>query len=160
MKLKTFLTPAMPWRPRRVVPQVAIGDPPGPRCRMANGKPDPSWDDPYWSAEGPTIFRQMILDHFKSLGYSTPADRDTMNALGTDAKMGGGDDVANPEVSRFQGHYNAVSRHGQFPGPMGKLLVDGFVGPCTLNALKYVVTNGGNAQSWRAAVIVANAGYA
>lgn len=106
-----------------------------------------AYDKAYWDAGGDTAARARIFEAFEELGYSTPTDRDTMNQLGPDDELGGGDDVPNPEVSRFQSDYNSVSRWGKFLTGMGGLDVDGKVGPCTVNALKYVLDNLGN-EEW------------
>lgn len=112
------------------------GDPPG----------GDSYDSAYWGSGNSA--RQKILLHFKALGYSVPIDRDTMNELGADGKLGGGDDIPNPEVKRFQHDYNNVSRIGgdmvlghPVPTGMGGLSEDGFVGPYVLNGLKYLNEN-------------------
>jgi hypothetical protein len=72
------------------------------------------------------------------MGYPVPADRNTMNALGKDGKLGGGDDVASPAVARFQDDYNAASHEGVLGPAAGGLAVDGFVGPCVLSAIQHV----------------------
>ena len=119
------------------------GQPPGGNCN----KPAQVYDFAYWDAGGQTIARQRIFTHFKDLGYATPTDRDTMNALGADNALGsdpsipGSADIPNEEVRRFQKEYNAVSRWGKFLSGMGGLDRDGLVGPCTLNGIKYVDDN-------------------
>lgn len=82
--------------------------------------------------------RADILDAFSSLGYSTPPSRDTMNDLGADGALGGGDDVPSPVVRQFQQDYNAVSRAGVLGGA-GGLDTDGMVGPLTLNGMAYAL---------------------
>lgn len=83
--------------------------------------------------------RQSVLDRFKALGYETPPDRDTMNDLGADASLGGGDDVRSHAVALFQGHYNLVSGKGSMGPDAGGLADDGFVGGCTLNAMEHLL---------------------
>lgn len=123
------LPPVGPPGPRR--PQRPPGHPPpwGGSCRS----PDNAYDANFWDS------KQTILDAFDILGYETPTDRETMNRLGPDGELGGGDDVLNPEVRRFQKDYNKVSRAGKFLPDMGGLDEDGLVGPCTLNGLKVVL---------------------
>ncbi len=62
--------------------------------------------------------------------------------------LGGGDDEASPEVQRFQTHYNVVSGKGLIGPDAGGLAMDGFVGPCTLNALE-LVTDRLTGAEWR-----------
>lgn len=113
------------------------GDPPpyGKSCMPPAYGGSNAYDKAYWNT------MQKILDAFGMLGYQTPSDRPTMNQLGPDASLGGGDDVPNPEVTRFQRDYNAVSKWKQFMAGMGGLDPDGLVGPCTLNAIKLVLDN-------------------
>jgi len=101
-----------------------------------------AYDTAYWEAGGTAAARQRIFDHFESLGYQTPGDRDTMNDLGPDGKLGN-DDIPNAEARRFQKNYNTVSRWGGYlpKSTMGGLDEDGMVGPCTLNALKLAFEN-------------------
>lgn len=93
--------------------------------------------------------RQSILTAFAALGYEVPTDRDTMNELGADESVGGGDDLPNPEVQLFQTHYNVASQKGYLGGDAGGLAMDGFVGPCTLNGLEKVLTVFSGADQWR-----------
>lgn len=122
------------------------GSPPpyGDSCFPENMGGAQRYDYEYWDKGGNVVAaRQGIFDAFESLGYDTPTNRSTMNDPGPDAVLGGGDDVPNSEVTRFQKDYNKVSRAGKFtPGvKMGGLWEDGLVGPCTLNGLKYVMDN-------------------
>lgn len=115
--------PQLPGRP--------AGDPPGGCLTF-----DPSrWPD-----------RQAILDGFAQLGYQTPTLRDTMNDLGPDGQLGGGDDIPNPEVAQFQRDYNEHSRRGHLGPGAGGLDVDGFVGPCTVNGLQHAIDTVGGAN--------------
>jgi len=161
---KKAITPTGPIVPPVIPP---VGPPPKTR---PSGDPAPfghacfppayggsnKYDTAYWEAGGTDVARARIFDAFEGLGYSTPGDRDTMNALGPDNALGGGDDIPNPEVSKFQGDYNAVSRWNQFvpKTQMGGLDQDGKVGPCTLNALKLVHDNLGEEQ-WDTIVTMA-----
>lgn len=115
-----------------------------------------AYDKAYWDTGGDTAARARIFEAFEELGYQTPTNRDTMNELGPlgsgtpgsgGGLLGGGDDVPNSEVSRFQNDYNSVARWGKFLTGMGGLDVDGLVGPCTLNGMKYVLDNLGN-EEW------------
>jgi hypothetical protein len=108
-----------------------------------------TYDQAYWDGVPPDAVsaRARIFAAFNLLGYQTPPDRSTMNDLGTDGKLGGDDDIPNPEVTRFQKNYNAVSRTKIFAEKMGGLWEDGKVGPCTLNGLKYVMDNLGE-RDW------------
>lgn len=118
------------------------GDPPpyGKSCNPPEYGGSNAYDKGYWNS------MEKILQAFSALGYATPSDRPTMNQLGPNAALGGGDDVPNPEVTRFQRDYNAVSKWKQFMGNMGGLDPDGLVGPCTLNAIKLVLDNLGGLQ--------------
>jgi hypothetical protein len=108
------------------VPQVAVPkDPPNPSSPAA-------YDAQRWAT------RQSILDAFQALNYPIPSDRDTMNALGDDGELGGGDDVPSPIVAMFQEHYNAVSAANGL-SDMGRLVPDGLVGAKTLNGIAYVL---------------------
>lgn len=143
-----------------VVPLTPPGPsptPPKPSAKRPAGHPPPfgkscyppqyggsnRYDSSFWEQGGTAIARQRIFDLFQRFGYATPGGRDTMNELGPDASLGGGDDVPNEQVRSFQKDYNAVSRSGKFgeSAPrqkMGGLDPDGFVGPCTLNALRFI----------------------
>ena len=55
------------------------GDPMGLACTQYNTD--------FWPTQA------SVKARFKELGYATPDDRDTMNDLGADATLGGGDDV-------------------------------------------------------------------
>lgn len=140
--------PAQPPRPKR-----PPGDPPpfGRSCFPVEFGGQARYDESFWDAGGRAVARQRIFDVFEDFGYQTPAGRDTMNDPGPDAALGGGDDVPNAEVSRFQREYNAVSRWGGFLSNMGGLDVDGFVGPCTLNGLKVLLDNVGE-DDWQSFV--------
>jgi hypothetical protein len=88
----------------------------------------------------PKLFptQESVRDAFAAMGYPVPTDRVTMNALGKDGKLGGGDDEPSAAVARFQDDYNAASIEGVL-GPMaGGLAVDGYVGPCVLAAIQHV----------------------
>jgi len=124
-----------PKKPGGSTPSKPPGNPPNP----AGG----DYDTAFWDAGGTAAARQRIFDAFTALGYSTPADRDTMNDPGGDRKLGGGDDVPNSEVRRFQSDYNAVSRSGLLGSNMGGLWQDGMLGVNTLNGLRYVLLNVG-----------------
>jgi hypothetical protein len=148
------------------VPQTGPGQ--APRVRPTSkppGSPPPygdscfppsmggtqAYDNAFWDEGGPVPARERIFNYFQLLGYATPADRSTMNDPGPDAALGGGDDVPNAEVKRYQKDYNAASRANVFPN-MGGLWEDGYVGPCTLNGLKYVMDQiaaaGGAPEDW------------
>jgi len=126
------------------------GQPPGGNCH----KPSQTYDSAYWDAGGEVIARQRIFDHFTELGYQTPAGRNTMNDLGPDGDLAGGDDIPNEEVRRFQKEYNAVSRWGGFLSGMGGVDRDGMVGPCTVNGMKYILDNLGD-RNWQSLVTAA-----
>jgi len=122
------------------------GSPPpyGDSCFPEDMGGTQAYDTSYWDKGGDVVkAREGIFTAFESLGYQTPTDRSTMNDPGPNAELGGGDDIPNSEVKRFQKDYNKVSRAGKFtPGvKMGGLWEDGLVGPCTLNGLKYVMDN-------------------
>lgn len=128
------------------------GQPPGGDCQ----KPTQKYDSAYWDAGGRELARARIFGHFQELGYQTPSGRDTMNDPGPNAQMGGEDDIPSEEVRRFQKEYNAVSRWGGFLSGMGGLDRDGFVGPCVLNGMKYILDNLGD-RSWQNLVAAAKA---
>jgi hypothetical protein len=96
--------------------------------------------------------RADIINGFAYLGYQTPDDRDTMNALGADGELGGTTpedrDVKSAVVESFQRAYNRVSTgnkltRSHYGGnrPMGLLRPDGYVGPKTLNGLQMILLN-------------------
>ena len=130
------------------------GSPPpyGDSCFPPNMGGTQAYDHTFWDAGGTVPARERIFSFFSQFGYATPADRSTMNDPGPDAALGGGDDVPNAEVKRFQKNYNEGSRNNLFPN-MGGLWEDGYVGPCTLNGLKYVddqiAVAGGNPEDWQ-----------
>jgi len=119
------------------------------------GKPPrgDSYDDAYW---GPNLEAQLlnIRQHFADLGYGVEIVPSPMNYMGPKGsasienypsgdpgKIGGGDDKPDETVRKFQKEYNIVSRLNKaeklYPDNMGGLNTDGFVGPQTLNALRY-----------------------
>jgi hypothetical protein len=161
---------AQPVAPFVVPPEPDDPDDPfapeSPRKRPGGkpfGSPEPqgndcnagAYDKNFWSTA------QRILDVFDTLGYATPTDRTTMNTLGPDGKLGGGDDGSNPEVVRFQQEYNSVSRwhkqSGEFFDGMGGLDEDGLVGPCTLNGLAFVLDHIDQPGNWPDVVTFAKA---
>jgi len=117
----------------------------GAACYPAPGGQS-AYDKAFWDAGGTAVARERVLEVFQRFGYSTPVGRDTMNDPGPDADLGGGDDIPNDEVRRFQREYNAVSRSGVFlpKTTMGGLDEDGFVGPCTLNGMRLIDENLGD----------------
>lgn len=147
------VTPTFP-DPKPSSTKKPAGSPPpyGNACFPPDMGGGNAYDVSYWDAGGPVPARQRIFDMFDALGYSTPSNRSTMNDPGPDAALGGNDDVPNPEVVRFQKHYNSASRLGLFPN-MGGLWEDGLVGPCTLNGGKYVMdqlaANGLDGSAWQ-----------
>ena len=113
-------------------PAPGIARPPGDPMGRACGQGE--YNTAFWPTQ------DSIKARFEMMGYPTPPDRPTMNALGGDGRIGGGDDVYSAVVANFQTHYNAMSNAGNL-GPMaGGLDVDGFVGPCTLNAIENIQT--------------------
>lgn len=116
----------------------------GGKCYPEDEGGEGLYDKAYWDAGNTATERARIFEAFEALGYKTPDDRDTMNDLGPDGNLAGGDDVPNSEAKRFQNEYNAVSRSGRIgllipSKKMGGLDPDGLVGPCTLNAISLVV---------------------
>jgi len=112
------------------------GNPPGPSG-------SPGYDAQYWD----TIGAAGIRSHFKEFGYPVEVMDAPLNDLGPDGSLGGGDDLSNETVRRFQKDYNAVSRSKLFASGMGGLDPDGYVGPHTLNALKFIKDNLGG-KTW------------
>ena len=149
--------------PRKKVVPPAPKPTPSQRDKKPSGHPPPylkqcfppsagggnKYNTAYWDAGGTPTARARVFAGFEGLGYTTPSDRDTMNALGPDAKLGGGDDIPNNEVKRFQIDYNAVSVAEQFATDMGGLIQDGLVGPCTLNGMKYVMDSMEPGEEWQ-----------
>lgn len=111
------LSPAVPRPP---------GDPPPGNCRTG------WWDPNRWKT------KVSVKEAFARMGYPVPANRDTMNALGPNQVLGGGDDVRSQVVADFQTAYNAASLSGRLPPGSGGLKADGFVGPCTLAAIQVI----------------------
>jgi hypothetical protein len=132
------------------------GEPPNPTGKSCLVHDD-AYDQAYWDQGGTAAARARIFEAFQEGGYATPTDRDTMNALGGDQALGGNDDLPNPEVKRFQNEYNAVSRWGGHRSGMGGLAPDGFVGPCTINGLKYAIIDADTTESWQEIVAKAKA---
>lgn len=132
------------------------GEPPNPTGKSCLVHDD-AYDQPFWDTGGTAAARQRIFDAFASGGYATPTGRDTMNELGGDGALGGDDDLPNPEVKRFQNEYNAVSRWGNYRTNMGGLSPDGFVGPCTINGIKYAVIDADTNKTWQEIVADAKA---
>ena len=145
-----------PPDPKDTGSKIPPGDPPNPAGAGEWG----NYDHGYWELGNQQDTRANILRHFADFGYATPTTRNTMNDPGKDGVLGGNDDLPNEEVRRFQKEYNAVSRSRTLAGPeMGGLFPDGFVGPKTLNGLKFVKDNLG-ARAWSDAVKEAgNKGY-
>jgi len=132
------------------------GEPPNPTGKSCLVHDD-AYDQAYWDAGGTAAARARIFSAFEEGGYSTPTNRDTMNELGSDQALGGNDDLPNPEVERFQNEYNAVSRWGGHRSAMGGLRPDGFVGPCTINGLKYAIIDADTPETWQEIVAKAKA---
>ncbi len=112
--------------------------------------PRPPGSPPGGCVYSPKLFptQLSVLEAFAAMGYPVPVDRPTMNALGKDGKLGGGDDEPSIAVARFQDDYNAASAEGVL-GPMaGGLAVDGYVGPCVLSAIQHV-HNAMGLAGWR-----------
>ena len=111
------------------------------------------YDLEYWEEGGTDEARARIFESFEILGYQTPEDRSTMNDPGAPGdelgSAGEVPDLPNEEVRRFQKDYNRASRADFLPETgedMGTLDEDGFVGPCTLNGLYYVISNFGDRE--------------
>ena len=102
------------------------GDPLGRNCEAGE------YNEAYWPTGA------SVKGTFAMLRYPVP-NRPTMNELGPDGQIGGGDDVPNPVVAQFQDDYNAMSAKGVLGNMAGGLATDGFVGPCTLNGLENVL---------------------
>jgi len=124
------------------------GRPPGPTG-------EPGYDTQYWDPIG----AMGIRSHFAEFGYPVDVNDQPLNDVGPDGSLGGGDDLPNETVRRFQNEYNAVSRSKVFASGMGGLAPDGYVGPQTLNALKFIKDNIGG-KRWPDVVRdAANKGY-
>lgn len=132
-----------------------------------SGKPPggDSFDAAYWGA---TLEEQLanIRDHFRKLGYSNVQEgpypmnilgpkgsTQVQNIDGSTGAVGGGDDQKDATVAMFQSDYNKVSRLNKaekvYQQNMGGLAVDGFIGPQTLNALRYAKTGLPGGKSWK-----------
>lgn len=110
-----------------------------------------AYDHKYWDKSQGGVGAAGIRAHFKVMGYGVAQNDTPLNDPGPDGKLGGGDDVPNATVRQFQRDYNSVSRYGKtgativgikVPSNMGTLSTDGYVGPKTLNALKFATDNG------------------
>jgi hypothetical protein len=126
---------------------VPSGGPPpfGNGCRSPKNGGSFQYDKDYWGTGGEETGAR-IDGTFKSLGYNL-----SVNPLGPDNKMLGGDAVANQVTRAFQSHYNAMSRDGLLSN-MGGLEVDGQIGPCVITALKHLVDNGVTRSQWASAL--------
>jgi hypothetical protein len=137
--------PTEPTKPEKKPTRKPPGSPPpyGDSCFPPAMGGTQAYDNAFWDKGGNVMeAREGIFAAFEGLGYETPRDRSTMNDPGPDAALGGGDDVPNSEVRRFQKDYNKVSTAKKFVAQdMGGLWEDGLVGPCTLNGLKFVMDN-------------------
>lgn len=124
------------------------GDPLGRACHQGE------YNEAYWPTQA------SVKGTFAMLGYPVP-DRPTMNELGPDGALGGGDDVPNPVVVQFQDDYNAMSGIGVLGNMAGGLNTDGFVGPCVLNGLENVLMHfDGNEWADALAAVVTGPGDA
>jgi len=143
-------------------PPPAEEDPSRPSGNPPGGD---TFDASYWGA---TLEDQLtnIRDHFRWLGYSNVEEGPyPMNILGPSGtveiqnidgsmgKLGGNDDAPSDVVAGFQSDYNKISRLNAadkiYQNKMGGLAVDGFVGPKTLNALRYAKTGLPGGKSWK-----------
>jgi len=115
----------LPALPKPTAPRPP-GDPLGRDCDGGE------YNESYWPTQA------SVKGTFAMLGYPVP-NRPTMNELGPDGSIGGGDDVPNPVVMQFQDDYNAMSDRGVLGNMAGGLRTDGFVGPCVLNGLENVL---------------------
>lgn len=133
--------PRQPWNPPIDPGGRPNGNPFGRSCAEYNKG--------FWPTQ------VSIKERFSELGYPVPADRDTMNHLGTDGKLGGtgsAKDARSDTVAVFQEHYNMMSRRDLLGPDAGGLEVDGFVGGCTLNGIELVLSMM-TGQEWAAAVM-------
>lgn len=126
---------------------VPSGGPPpyGNGCKSPKNGGSFQYDKDYWGTGGDDT-GQRITDSFESLGYNL-----SVNPLGPDNKMLGGDAVVNQTTRAFQSHYNAMSRDGLLDS-MGGLEVDGQIGPCVLTAIKHLVDSGVTGTGWASAL--------
>ncbi len=115
---------------RPTLPTPTATRPPGqPMGRDCDGG---EYNASYWPTQA------SVKGTFSQLGYPVP-QRPTMNELGPNGQIGGGDDVPNPVVVQFQDDYNRMSGMGVLGNMAGGLATDGFVGACTLNGLENVL---------------------
>lgn len=145
-----------------VPPPPADTDPSRPSGNPPGGD---AFDASYWGA---TLEEQLtnIRDHFRWLGYSNVEEGpypmnilgpkgtvEIQNIDGSMGKLGGNDDAPSDVVAGFQSDYNKISRLNAaekiYQNRMGGLAVDGFVGPKTLNALRYAKTGLPGGKSWK-----------
>lgn len=118
-----------------------------------------TYDADYWGSNRKERLIS-IRKHFADLGYNVVVSAHPMNVLGPDGldgtlmdnfpgsvpaqgRLGGNDDKPNQVVGDFQSDYNAVSYLNDEDNPqsMGGVNIDDFVGPYTLNALRYAKEN-------------------
>ena len=134
--------------PKQAIPAAAmpinpVPRPPGSPFGRACGSGE--YNAAYW----PT--RASIKNTFAQLGYAVPAG-ETMNPMGPNGVVGGGDDVSSAIVAAFQDDYNFASSANLLGGDAGGLDLDGFVGPCVLNGLEKVLMYFDGANDWLGAV--------
>lgn len=180
-KKKTAATKEV-YVPPKDEPTVYIPETPPAKQKPIAGKKKPAgnpphpgneWDPIYWGEEpsppgSVNAALENIREHFQKLGYPVDIGPWPMNVLGPKGtgeytnkpgsspamgKVGGGDDVPNPTVTKFQKEYNGVSRMNKldkvFPNVnMGGVYADGKVGPHTLNALRLAFTKSAKWQEF------------
>ncbi len=137
---------------KKSAPRTVRTNPPNP----AGG----AYDHKYWDKSQGGGGAALIRSHLNMVVPPVPINETPMNNPGPDGKLGGGDDVPNATVRRFQSEYNGISRLGKsgavvfgqtVPGNMGTLSTDGYVGPKTLNALKFASDHNLSTVNWAAA---------
>lgn len=157
-EIEPYIPPSPAPKPQ--TPSRPAGNPPG----------GDSYDGDYWGATGDERLIS-IRQHFVDLGYPVEVGPWPMNILGpkgnveltnidkTKGKLGGGDDVPNATVKKFQHEYNMVSRLNKaeklYAQSMGGLDEDGYVGPYTLNGLRYAVDNLPGGKTWNDLLLMA-----
>lgn len=124
--------PSDPPRPTPSAIKKAPGNPPPGNCLSTAMGGNNDYDKAYWDAGTPQQSRQRVVSNLHELGYAFQGETNSNGVFKPSAI-----------VKRFQEDYNLVSRAEGADAGMGGLHMDGVAGPCTLNAIKFLMDEGG-----------------
>ena len=111
------------------------------------------YDRDFWDVKGRLNLRK-VREVFNELGYVVPINDEPMNINGNNRIRG--DEIKSDDVLEFQSDYSTVSRKNPIKMHMGMLILDGLMGPNTLNGLKFALDNTADGDEWKRFVMKSN----